>query len=184
MKIYLAGKMNCEGKKKFREKYLWWAEILTSDGLDSVEPKNWNHTPPKELGLGWNSVDNEADWAPVNEHVIQPIQESDVVVAYISESTAYGTIAEIGFAAGTGKPVFVYAPELMHGEADRDITYDDECCEIRCDATDAYWLVLCFPKVQFERIDIESANPRIVRLEIQDWLIRKKYKDPRSFLFD
>jgi hypothetical protein len=52
--------------------------------------------------------------SPSQERVVRLclscIRQSDVVFAWVDDPTAYGTVAEIGFAIGLGVPVWLYEP--------------------------------------------------------------------------
>ncbi|WP_436787931.1 DUF559 domain-containing protein [Yinghuangia sp. YIM S10712] len=54
----------------------------------------------------------------VRELCLAAINDADIVFAWLDDPTAYGTLVEIGYAKGRGKPVVVAAPELPQ-------TYED-----------------------------------------------------------
>ena len=131
LNVYLAGKMN-GNKNIFANTHNLhnMSRVISSDEMDNLEPKAWNHTPPKEYGLQFC----ESNYA-VDNYVISPIDHCDMVLAYLDASDAYGTIAEIAYASGLGKHITVIIED--------DIIDKDE-------STDAYWLVCCFPNVFIE----------------------------------
>ena len=165
LQVYLAGKVN-GAKWEFAEhhKLNRIADYFSSDSMDTLETKAWNHVPPSKNGLSW--VDAHY---PVQEYVIKQLHNCDLLVAYLDTSDAYGTIAEIAYTSALEKPCVVVLAAPIEGEtlydpnlyADAGDIPDSEFQQILedgkkyCAATDAYWLVCCFPNVYTVR---ESAD--------------------------
>lgn len=63
-------------------------------------------TDPGCMEMGENNA--HRSWA--HSECLRLIEDSDLVIAWIDDPTAFGTIAEIGFASGIGKPVYVGFP--------------------------------------------------------------------------
>lgn len=68
--------------------------------LDAAEPGTWDH------GTGYRN------W--VNRQCFEAIQRSDFVFAWVDDTTAHGTLVEIGYAKGLGKRVIVGTPMEGH----------------------------------------------------------------------
>lgn len=190
LQVYLAGKVN--GKKwQFAKDYKLHiiADYFSSDKMDTIEGKYWNHTPPADCGLDW--IDETCpgeEWHPVMEYIIDQLHACDLLLAYLDTSDAYGTIAEIAYVSALQKPSVVVfkapiAGELLyrdrHGQrvydvdqldpedreklARSDLEYQAELDIAKaCPATDAYWLVSCFPHVHTFREEGSFNLNRIV----------------------
>ena len=190
LQVYLAGKVNGE-KWQFAKNYKLHtiADYFSSDKMDTIEGKYWNHTPPAVCGLDWIRESGSGEsYHPVMEYIIEQLHVCDLLLAYLDTSDAYGTIAEIAYVSALQKPSVVVfkapiAGELLyydqHGQrvynADQlDPEYreklarsdfgDPEELDIAkaCPATDAYWLVSCFPHVHTFREEGSFNLNRIV----------------------
>ena len=156
MIVYLAGKMR-GSKQSFAKRYLPKShfEVLSSDAMDLLQDKAWGHTPPKIYGLECLDISHSDE--NVQEYVIDLIEKSDMLVAYIETTDCYGTIAEIGYASALGKPCHIVFSKSLYTYAHSE---PPEPEELRMAVTDAFWLVCSFPNVHvhFESNGIDSLD--------------------------
>lgn len=126
MKIYLAGKVSGED---------WRAPILGQSlrALSSAQWSrwDWSHWPVCDTGRGleytgpyvyddhcategheiaYGDKDRDACRAWVTRECFAAIRRSDLVLAWLNEDDAHGTLVEIGYAKGIGVPVVVGHP--------------------------------------------------------------------------
>lgn len=147
MKVYLAGKVG-PAKRNFIKEHglLQIVEVVSSDDMNDLEDKAWNHTPPSKNGLDWSYGYGAEDI--VKEYVTDRIEACDILIAYLDTADSYGSIAEIAYASALGMKCFVVFKDTIEGELE-----SGEVEGKRCPAVDAYWLVSCFPNVFIRRAD-------------------------------
>ena len=188
--IYLAGKVK-GAKWHFaeRQNLSRIADYFSSDAMDDLDDKAWNHTPPNTMGLDWVGCSSGA--SVVEECVINKLRESDLLIAYLDTSNAYGTIAEIAYVSALGKPCIVifalqiegetlHRPEDYEGagempedsfQAILNAPVDNHGRHPDCLATDAYWLVSCFPNVdtyrETDNLNLNSVIMRALKRELR-----------------
>ena len=172
LNAYLAGKHS-------GEKWTW----MRSCGLDKdlnfqnasheTQGKYWDHLRPSdytlrtisEHGLSGSWGEN-AIW-----NIIEPLQESNILIAYLSCTTSFGSIAEIGYASARGIPSFIFfdiCSDVFGKEGEDFETEDDYIRYIRFSEerkpfVDTYWLVSLFPQVDIHCL--QECSPRQVVLE-------------------
>jgi nucleoside 2-deoxyribosyltransferase len=64
------------------------------------------------------------------------IKESDAMFVWLDDPTAYGTVAEIGYAVGAGIPVFLFEPEKTTMMQARDMWFPRALADFRVTAPD------------------------------------------------
>ena len=201
LQIYLAGKVNGD-KWKFAKDYQLHiiADYFSSDAMDTIEGKHWCHTPPADRGLDWVGESGSGEpWHPVMEYIINQLHACDLLLAYLDTSDAYGTIAEIAYVSALGKPCVVVFTAPIEGErwydptlfADAGDISDSEFQQILedqkkyCPATDAYWLVSCFPNVYTFREESTFNLKGAILSSLKEHRERKNsHKNPQYSLFE
>ena len=169
---YLAGKHNSD-------KWSWMRQCGLDKDIDfqnashETQNKYWGHIRPGGENLRYIAA-NEFDWSSdVKGNIIAPLQESKIVIAYLSCATSFGSIAEIGYASALNIPSFIFfdlssdAFGKSRGDFDTDddyINYDESPeCKKGIPFVDTYWLVSLFPAVRI--YCVEECSPREVVLE-------------------
>jgi len=94
---------------------------------------------------------------------INSIKNSDVIIAWLDSIDCHGTIAELGFAYGLGKPIITFCP---HGDHGNPFRYEESQIEKEL------WFSLSFSKLSFP-MDLTKN----VRQNFQDWLDDYLYKE-------
>lgn len=146
MKIYLAGKVG--GRKHQIAKAVPGHEYVCSDGS--------NHS---EHGFGnpscdWKDCEQFGELRSlVTEFSVSSIEECDLLFAYLDANTAYGSIAEIAYASGVGRPCFVLILEPPSNNG---------WPEGRQERFDAYWFVACLPSVLAISVPNEIVAARLL----------------------
>ena len=171
---YLAGKHNSE-------KWLWMRQcgldkdIEFQNARHETEAKYWGHVRPGECALSsvaTGGLDGNGKNV-VKDSIIEPLQESEIVIAYFPCATSFGSIAEIGYASACNIPSFIFfdLPSDIFGEDCYD--FDTEAAYLNYlgsseykkgkSFVDTYWLVSLFPAVRI--YCLEECSPREVVLE-------------------
>jgi len=83
--------------------------------------------------------DHGVTFAPetVAARCLEWLRWCDVVFVWLDSPTAYGTIAEIGYARGIGLPVFCYHDSRRAGDL-TDMWFAAALCDVRGEAPDPY----------------------------------------------
>lgn len=140
MKVYLAGK--CNGRKWELAEALTRAygkhEFIASD--DRVHSENHGFSWHEQFG--GNNLSYEVEKA-----IIVPLLSCDRLIAYLDSATAYGSIAEIAYAAGSGMDCTVFV---------------DRNKEPQGDFADAYVVVTNLPNVT--TVMVNSIAEAVFRL--------------------
>lgn len=144
MNIYLAGRCNT-GKWNLvpsGPQSKWFA----SDGKSYDREHGWHFNIK-----GHDEPSEEDRREMVNQVVIPLLNKCDLVVAYVNDTHAYGTIAEVAYASAIGKPIIFIIDKRGLG---RVITDEDGCITEELpepwyydDIDDAYWFVSSLPGV-------------------------------------
>lgn len=171
---YLAGKHNSE-------KWLWMRQCGLDKDIDfqnashETQGKYWNHARPGDQNLRYIAADGfSGTWSQdLEDNIIVPLQGSEIVIAYLSCATSFGSIAEIGYASALNIPSFIFfdLPSDVFGKIYEDFdTHDDYInyhespeCNKGIAFVDTYWLVSLFPAVRV--YCLEECSPREVVLE-------------------
>ena len=106
---YLAGKQS-DDKWNWAKRNNIHLDLELQGNYDLDTPKYWDHVIPENTDLGLISGGGYGGtWGDsVNGYIIDAIKSSAVLIAYIECTTAYGTIAEIGYASALEIPCFVF----------------------------------------------------------------------------
>lgn len=142
MKIYLAGKVG--GNKHKIAKLIHGADFKCTDG--------GNHSE-HAFGYGSNDLGECRKGGDLNEIVAgcfrQLIDSCSMLFAYIDCSTAFGTIAEVGYWSGLGGRSFVVINVGAIKEEYVDYGADGS-------AFDTYWFMCCLPGVRLYLVQSEE----------------------------
>jgi hypothetical protein len=124
--IYLAGRVGGD-KWKIAKPYDYLVNWRASDGRNHSE-HDW--------GGGFSTVSDCKEYigSDVHDSALKEIESCIGLVAYVYDTNAYGTIAEIAYAAAKRKSCHLI------------IRYDPK--REMWDMKDAYWFVACFPGVE------------------------------------
>ena len=171
---YLAGKHNSE-------KWLWMRkcgldkDIEFQNAMHETQDKYWGHVRPRECSLS-NVAAGGIDGNGRNvviDNIIEPLQESEIVIAYLSCATSFGSIAEIGYASACNIPSFIFfdLPSEIFGADYYEFDTEDDYLNYlespeykKGDSfVDIYWLVSLFPAVRI--YCLAKCSPREVVLE-------------------
>jgi hypothetical protein len=140
-RVYLAGKM---GGGKYGNG--WRGLIHTDDEIEIGSPFVWGE--PLIYGgpnLEWNHGRGvEGLNGSITKDCFEPLSLCDAVFAWIDDTTAYGTFAELGYASALGKHIFVSFSSEYPTEDDRH-NLSDELWFIRDMATE--WAVVPTPQL-------------------------------------
>lgn len=177
LKGYLAGKQN-DDKWNWAKKHNIHLHLELQGDYNFDKPKYWNHVLPEDTDL-------ETVWGAgfcgtwrdcVHDYIIDAIQSSDVLIAYINCTTAYGTIAEIGYASALGIPCFVFfdvPDDIYRPRGIMDDSYDRLCAEFGVDPLTGY--IPSDIKSEFDKTinDLENNLPKDRIREFVDtyWLV-------------
>lgn len=138
-KIYFAGKCN-NGNHQGR--YDWRIDLASEDIMDAFgcDIKNKQYEYSSFIYCGPSVIDDH-NWygKELAQSCIGQIKECDAVFAWIDSYDCYGTLFELGYAKGLGKPVFIYhkscLPDYSTDEDNELICSNDEhwLCKELCD---------------------------------------------------
>lgn len=155
--VYLVGKV--QGRK--------WSVAAQANQLGAncnfVASDSTKHSE-HGWGFGWNLYSPDSYRSAVEQSAIVPITDADLVVAYLDTPTAYGSIAEIAWAASqrwtvgkdTGKSNRVL---MLHKCTDGTESSD---WDLRNQYNDTYWFTASLPQVCAAEVHSEHEAARII----------------------
>jgi hypothetical protein len=99
----------------------------------------------------------------VEEYALEPIRQSDMLVAYLNCATSFGSIAEIAYAAAFGIPCRVY---VEGADAWKGGHGTEEEHRIADALGDAYWFVCSIPGVTLCKVTGTAEAARDLTLHL------------------
>lgn len=173
---YLAGKQN-DNKWNWAKKNNLYLDLELQGNYDLDRPKYWDHVIPERTSLDLISAKGYGGtWGEsVNKYIIEAIQSSALLIAYIECTTAYGTIAEIGYASALQIPCLIFfdvIEDIYQPDEIRSDAYNELCAKFGVNPQ-----IHLPPEIeasisaQMESIENNLPNERIQEFVDTYWLV-------------
>ena len=166
---YLAGKQS-DAKWNWAKRNNIHLDLELPGNYQLDTPKYWDHVIPESTSLNIISHGGYGNWdVSVNHYIIDAIQSSAVLIAYIECTTAYGTIAEIGYASALHIPCLIFfdvIEDIYRPDEIKLDAYEELCAKFGVDPQ-----MPLPPEIETSiNAQIGNIENKLPRKEIQDFV--------------